>query len=68
MKDELKFNIPVESNTLNITIYTSLGQEVRTMKLSKNVSNINVANLSSGIYVMTISTERQSKTLKFIKE
>jgi len=68
VKDELKFNIPVESNTLNITIYTSLGQEVKTVKLGQNVSNINVANLSSGIYVMTISTERQSKTLKFIKE
>jgi subtilisin family serine protease len=68
VKDELKFNIPVESNNLNITIYTSLGQEVKTVMLSQNVSTINVANLSSGIYVMTISTQRQSKTLKFIKE
>ena len=68
VKDELKFNIPVETNNLNITIYTSLGQEVRTVKLGQNVSNINVANLSSGIYMMKVSTQHQSKTLKFIKE
>lgn len=68
VKDELKFNVPVDSNNLKITIYTSLGQEVHTLKLSQGVSNVNVANLSSGIYVMKVSAERHSKTFKFIKE
>jgi serine protease AprX len=68
VKDELKFNVPVDSNNLKITIYTSLGQEVHTLKLSQGVSTVNVANLSSGIYVMKVSAERHSKTFKFIKE
>lgn len=68
VKDELKFNLPVESNTLNITIYTSLGQEINSATLSQNLSNMSVSNLSSGIYVMKVSTERESKTFKFIKE
>ncbi|MHA7842855.1 MAG: S8 family serine peptidase [Winogradskyella sp.] len=68
VKNELKFNVPVESNTLKITIYTSLGQEINSATLSQNLSSMSVSNLSSGIYVMTISTQRQSKTFKFIKE
>lgn len=53
-------------NISNIKITNILGKEV----FSSNIidSKIDVSNLNSGIYILTIQSEKASKNIKFIKE
>jgi hypothetical protein len=48
-------------------IYTQNGQLVQSFKLTQNAERINVADLTSGIYFLTITTEGGQTTKKLIK-
>lgn len=53
---------------LNYKIHDLNGRIVRNEKLQKNQQEIEVSTLSKGIYLITISTNKGFKTLKFIKK
>jgi len=58
------FNI---NETVNINIYNVLGKLVKTTKLSKNNTKIDISKLSKGIYLVKINSKNQTITKKLIK-
>ena len=61
---QLKNNNDLEISSIKIT--NVLGKVVLRSKL--NDSKIDISNLNSGIYILTIQSENNSKNIKFIKE
>lgn len=53
-------------NISNINITNVLGKEVFSSSLNDN--KIDISNLNSGIYILTIQSENASKNIKFIKQ
>ncbi|MFK7833546.1 MAG: S8 family serine peptidase [Winogradskyella sp.] len=64
----LNIEMPATINELRVSIYNQMGQVVLNQIVTENSKLINVSDLNSGIYVMTLSTENHSKTFKFIKQ
>lgn len=65
-KDELNIMMPVDDN-YSIKVYSGLGQEVINLKDQYHFSQLNVSDLTAGIYFITIDIAGASKTVKFIK-
>ena len=53
---------------LKASISNALGEEVLSINLGSNISEIDVSALNSGIYFLTLSNQNVQKTVKFIKE
>jgi hypothetical protein len=51
-----------------VTIYNILGREMKSLKLSSQEAQVNIADLSSGIYLAKISINGQNKSFKLIKK
>ncbi|WP_299116041.1 S8 family serine peptidase [uncultured Winogradskyella sp.] len=68
VKDELNFNRPVDTNNFEISIYNQLGQQVEGIVISLETNHLNVSALASGIYLMKVSSQQNTRTLKFIKQ
>lgn len=52
----------------SITIYNSLGQQVKTFINANNTTSIDVSQLKTGLYFIKINSDKGSTTSKFIKE
>ncbi|NHM02930.1 RCC1 domain-containing protein, partial [Flavobacterium difficile] len=74
---ELKIYPNPVTNTLNfsfdkeitsITISNLLGQELISIPVNKNETSIDVTSLSSGTYVVKVTSDNKIKTLKIIKQ
>ena len=67
-----KLNLNFGSNTVNngvCTIMNSIGQVVLIQQISStNNSSINISELNAGNYIVTIKTDKEVFTNKFIKE
>lgn len=58
-----------ENNVKSITIYTILGQLVQKITPKGNTSEINIRNLETGLYFVTVTLESNNKeTLKIVVE
>ncbi len=68
VKNEIILRIPSSANQVDLSIYNQLGQEVLNQLILEDSKIINVSGLSTGIYLMKLSTEITSQTFKFIKE
>ncbi len=56
-------------NILSATIYDIAGMEIKTTSYrSRELFQINTADLSAGIYLIKLKTESGFKTIKFIKQ
>ena len=55
------------TDTATINIYTVLGKLVSTSVVTKNNNAIHISNISKGIYLVKISSEKQYITRKLIK-
>lgn len=51
----------------NIELYNLLGQQVVSQRLSSTNETINLASLNSGIYIVKVSIEGNTKTFKIVK-
>lgn len=58
-------NIENKSNSVSIEIYSLIGQKVFE-KLNTNESEIQINNLSKGMYILNLSSENTVKTIKII--
>lgn len=65
VKDVL--NLSHISNIIEVTVFNILGQEVMTKSINASRSQINMDQLSQGTYLIKITTENQTKTIKIIK-
>lgn len=63
-QNHLTLNVPADVKVSKTIFYNVLGQKA---KESTNETNWDVAELASGIYLMTVYTDLGSKQMKFIK-
>jgi len=68
VKNELNIKFPSSINQIELTIYSQIGQAVFTKTVLNNTETINVSGFASGIYLLKLSTENISKSIKFIKQ
>ncbi|MFC0605174.1 S8 family serine peptidase [Winogradskyella pulchriflava] len=64
---QLNFSL-ISNIDYTITLNNQLGQEVLRTKLNATHNAINVEGLSTGLYVMQVSSESTTKTFKLIKQ
>lgn len=64
-------NIRLSKNIVdgNITIFDILGKQILVKKLNQNnLTQLNVSNLSKGMYIVKVSSRENTQTKRFIKE
>lgn len=54
-------------NNAGLTIYNMMGEIVMTKKLIGNQVNVDISNMSAGLYFITINDRGKSRTTKFLK-
>jgi hypothetical protein len=64
-KSSIRLKNSSDLNISSIKITNMIGKEVFTSKFTK--PEIDISNLNSGIYILTIQSENKSKNIKFIK-
>lgn len=67
VKTQINFKLISNSN-YEVYIYNQLGQEIIRTTLNTASHIINVENLSTGLYVMKVNSESETKTFKFLKQ
>lgn len=66
--DEIKFRLPASVNRFDISIYNQIGQQVLNRSINLDTNSLNIADLASGVYLLKITSESYTKTLKFVKQ
>jgi len=61
-------NLEYSGTISSIVIYNLMGQKVLAVNPNSTATKVDVSNLHSGTYLMTISSENNSKTIKVIKK
>ena len=61
-------NIQANGEISNITLFNTLGQEVKAIEVNSTTTSINIANLQAGIYLATIESEVGTETRRIIKK
>jgi len=62
-----QFTISLPEEDCEVVIFNSLGQQVLSQQ-AKGVTNLNLESLNSGMYFVTVKTEKAVSALKFVKE
>ena len=60
-------NIEYTDELSNVTVYNLLGQQVLTKNVNANTTQINISELNAGTYLVKVSSEKVSKTIKVVK-
>ncbi|MDG5492120.1 T9SS type A sorting domain-containing protein [Psychroserpens sp. SPM9] len=65
-----KLNIKLAQtlNNANVVVYNVLGKKVYAKSLSAMTSSIDVSNWNSGVYLVRVSTDKQTLTKRFVKQ
>lgn len=63
-----QLNLSAANAMSNVTVYTILGQQVADQKLNGTNGTVNIAALSTGVYVAKVSIDGAVKTIKFAKK
>jgi PKD repeat protein len=66
-EETLTVSYAADENT-RVNIYTVSGKNVITGKLSKDVNDIDISKLKPGVYLIKVSSGKESVTKKFIKK
>ena len=61
-------NITGENLISNVTMYDLAGREVYTSEIGKNSAVVNISNLSSGIYVVKLFSDKGNSSVKIVKK
>ncbi len=61
-------NIQSDEQITNVVVYNTLGQMVKSASPDATNFSMETSNLDAGIYFAKLSTEKGSKTVKFIKQ
>lgn len=60
----LSANTPIE----NVKVYNLLGQEVASQAVNNTNTQVNIANLQTGVYIAQVKVNGETKTFKFAKK
>ncbi len=66
--EELKIQLPADSNNAVVEFYDYIGRLALSKKISKTSNNINIQELSSGVYILKVLANDKIGTQKFIKK
>lgn len=61
-------NLGYSQSITNVSVYNLLGQEVITKNVNANQSKIDMSGLNAGTYLVKVTADNQTKTIKVIKE
>ncbi len=61
------FSFSNNSTIEDLTVYSILGEKVISKNINSSSSQLDLSNLSKGIYLVKFSTENQEKTVKIIR-
>jgi len=61
-------NLSYMQNITSVTVYNLLGQKVFENTLNANSTQVDMSHLSSGSYLVKVTANNQTKTIKIIKE
>ena len=59
--------LPQGVNSANLKIYNVIGKLVLETELSRSESRLDLSELNSGIYILSVESDTASKQLKIIK-
>ena len=63
-----QFSINLPEENCDIMIFNSLGQQVFSQSQAHGLTHLNLENLNSGVYFVTVRSAHTASTLKFVKE
>ena len=66
--EELKIQLPIDSDNAVVEFYDYIGRLALSKKISKTSNNINIQELSSGVYILKVLANDKIGTQKFIKK
>jgi N-acetylneuraminic acid mutarotase len=61
-------NVSADAAITSVSLYNVLGQEVMIKAINANEGSIDVSTLASGAYIVKVTADNKSKTVKVIKE
>lgn len=61
-------NLSYNQNITSASVFNVLGQKVMEQNISANATALDMSSLSSGTYMVKVTAENQTKTIKVIKE
>ena len=61
-------NLSYDQEISNVTIFNLMGQKVSSQAINSNQGQVDMSNLSHGVYLVKVSSNNQVKTLRVIKE
>ena len=61
-------NISLDKEITIVSIYNLLGQEVLSKSVNSNETSIDVADLTTGTYLIKVTSNNEVKTLKIVKQ
>jgi len=61
-------NLSYNKNISNVAVFNLLGQEVITKAVDNNQSQIDMSHLANGTYMVKVTVDNESKTLKVVKQ
>ncbi|RLD26076.1 MAG: hypothetical protein DRI70_06155 [Bacteroidetes bacterium] len=59
----LRNNLPLDG----VTLYNVLGQEVASQRLSETTEVVNISALTSGVYIVNVAADGQSRIIRIVK-
>lgn len=62
-----QLTLKASTNLNNVVLYNIVGQQVLSQKLSNTTETIDLSNLTTGVYIATVSIEGQTKSVKIVK-
>ena len=63
-----QFSLSLPEEDCEIVVFNSLGQQVYQQSNAKGMTTLNLEGLNSGMYFVTVKSEKVVSTLKFVKE
>ena len=67
-KDKLNIKLPSANKNLKLEVFDVLGKLIYKGEITELESSVNVSNWKSGVYLVRVSSDKGTKTKRFIKE
>jgi len=61
-------NLSYDQNISNVSVFNLLGQEVIAKSVNSNLSQIDMSHLANGTYMVKVSADNFTKTIKVVKQ
>ena len=67
-QDVVSFSIPLGIEKATVLIFTSIGQQVLSSEISTNQNTIDISDINSGTYIISVESGGTKNSFKLIKK